>query len=47
MVSTVDINNTFSFAPITSDDISQQMKRLDIKKATQESDNLQNFLIIS
>ena len=38
MVSTVDINNMFSFDPITADDISQQIKRLDINKATQESD---------
>ena len=38
MVSTVDKNNTFSFKPITTDDISQQIKRLDINKATQESD---------
>ena len=32
MVSTVDKNNTFSYEPITADDISQQIKRLDIKK---------------
>ena len=38
MVSTVDKNNTFSFEPITVDDKSQQIKRLDINKATQESD---------
>ena len=38
MVSTVDKNNKFSFEPITADDISQQIKRLDINKATQESD---------
>ena len=38
MVSTVDKNNTFSFKSITADDISQQIKRLDINKATQESD---------
>ena len=38
MVSAVDKNNTFSFEPITADDISQQIKRLDINKATQESD---------
>ena len=38
MVSTVDKNNKFSFDPITADDISQQMKRLDINKATQGSD---------
>ena len=38
MVPTVDKNNTFSFDPITADDISQQIKRLEINKATQESD---------
>ena len=38
MVFTVDKNNTFSFEPITANDISQQIKRLDINKATQESD---------
>ena len=38
MVSTADKNNKFSFEPITADDISQQIKRLDINKATQESD---------
>ena len=38
MVSTVDKNNKFSFEPITADDNSQQIKRLDINKATQESD---------
>ena len=38
MVSTVHKNNKFSFEPITADDISQQIKRLDINKATQESD---------
>ena len=38
MVSTVDKNNNFSFEPITADDISQQIERLDINKATQESD---------
>ena len=38
MVWTVDKSNTFSFNPITADDISQQIKRLDINKATQESD---------
>ena len=38
MVSTVDKNNKFSFESITADDISQQIKRLDINKATQESD---------
>ena len=30
-------NNKFSFEPITSDDISQQIKRLDINKATHKS----------
>ena len=38
MVSTVDKNNKFSFEPITADDISQQIKRLDINKPAQESD---------
>ena len=38
MVSTVDKNNKFSFQPITADDISQQIKRLDINQAAQESD---------
>ena len=38
MVSTVVKNNTFSFEPITAYGISQQIKRLDINKATQESD---------
>ena len=38
MVYTVDKNNKFSFKFITADDISQQIKRLDINKATQESD---------
>ena len=38
MVSTVDKNNKFSFEPITADDMKQQIKRLDINKATQESD---------
>ena len=38
MVSAVDKNNKFSFEPIIADDISQQIKRLDINKATQESD---------
>ena len=38
IVSTVDKTNTFSFEPITADDISQQIKCLDINKATQESD---------
>ena len=34
MVSTVDENNKFSFQPITADDISRQIKYLDINKAT-------------
>ena len=38
IVSTADKNNKFSFEPITADDMSQQIKRLDINKATQESD---------
>ena len=38
MVSTVDKSNKFFFEPITADDISQQIKRLDINRATQESD---------
>ena len=38
MVSAVDKNNKFSFEPITVDDISQQIKRLDVNKVTQESD---------
>ena len=38
MVSTVNINNTFLFKPITADGISQQIQRLDISKATLESD---------
>ena len=37
MISTVD-KNEFSFEPIIADDISQQMKRLNINKATQERD---------
>ena len=37
MVSTVNKNNKFSFEPITADDISQQIKRLDINKGTQRS----------
>ena len=32
VVSTVDINNTFSFDPITADDILQQIKCLDMNK---------------
>ena len=38
MVPTVDKNNTFFFEPIIAEDISQQIKRLDINKATQEID---------
>ena len=38
MVSTVDKNNTFSFEPITADDMSQQIKYLDIDKSKQETD---------
>ena len=38
MVSTVDKNNKFSIDPITADDILQQIKRVDINTATQESD---------
>ena len=38
MVSTVDKNNKFSFEPVTAADMKQQIKRLDINKATQESD---------
>ena len=37
-VSTVDKNNKFSFEAVTADDISQQIKCLDINRATQESD---------
>ena len=44
MVSNVDMNNTFSFEPITADDISQQIKRLDKcdipKKLVKHLDNL-------
>ena len=40
MVSTVDKNNKFSFEPITADNISQQIKRLNIGKATKGSDIL-------
>ena len=36
MVSTINKNNKFSFEPITADDISQQIERLDINK--KESD---------
>ena len=35
---TVDKNNKFFFELITADDISREIKRLDINKATQESD---------
>ena len=35
MISTID-KNEFSLEPIIADDISQQTKRLDINKATQE-----------
>ena len=38
MVSTADKNIKFSFEPITADVIPQQIKGLDINKATQESD---------
>ena len=38
MVSAVNKNNKFPFEPITEDDISQQIKRLDINKATRERD---------
>ena len=34
MVSTVDKNNKFFFEPITADDILQQIKRLDINRAS-------------
>ena len=40
MVTTVDKNNKFSFEPITADNISQQIKRLNINKATKGSDIL-------
>ena len=40
MVSTVDKNNKFSFEPITADNISQQIKRLNIDKATKGSNIL-------
>ena len=33
-----DINSKFSFEPITADDISQQIKHLDMIKATKECD---------
>ena len=38
MVPTVDKNNVLPFKSIASDNIPQQIKRLDINKATQESD---------
>ena len=38
VVSTVDKNNKFFFESVTAGDISQQIKRLDISKATQECD---------
>ena len=38
MVSTVNKSYKFPFEPITGDNVSQQIKRLDINKATQESD---------
>ena len=38
MVSTVDKNDKFPFELITEDDISEQIKRLEINKATQKSD---------
>ena len=34
MISTVNINNAFSLEPITANDISQQIKRLDVNEAT-------------
>ena len=37
-VPTVDKNNKFSFELITADDVSQQIKRLDINKAKKELD---------
>ena len=40
MVSTVNKNNKFSFDPTTADDILQQIKRLDINKASKRFDNL-------
>ena len=43
MVSIVDKNNMFSFEYITTDAISQQIKRLDINKATQESNIPKRF----
>ena len=44
VVSNIDKNNKFFFAPITADDIQQQIKRLDINKATQESD-IDNLIV--
>ena len=38
MVSTVNKSYKFPFEPITGNNVSQQIKRLDINKATQESD---------
>ena len=38
VVPTVDKNNKFSFGPITADDVSQQIKRLDINKTKKELD---------
>ena len=38
MVSTLRKTNKFSFEPVTAGDISQQIKRLDINTAAQESD---------
>ena len=38
MVSNVENKASFSFICVTVDDVSKETKRLDIKKATQESD---------
>ena len=38
MVSSVENEASFSFTCVTVDDISKEIKRLDIKKTTQESD---------
>ena len=38
MVSSVKNKASFSFTCVTVDDTSKEIKRLDIKKATQESD---------
>ena len=38
MVSSAENEASFSFTCVTADDISKEIKRLDIKKATQESD---------